>query len=193
MNKIKMIALASFVAIFTVACGDGESGSGSGNDGTTIVTIPSPTMARDILFSELMIDPDSRLDALGEWFEIQNVGADKLSLQGCVFSDAVSSAFSINFDLIIEPGEYLTFAISANPGFAPDIDYNGTGLTLDDFGDTLTLTCNGIAIDSRQYTMSSIGRSSALSNNGNAMWCDDQVNPYAPGDTGTPGLANIDC
>ena len=113
-------------------------------------------------------------------------------MRDCVFSDAATSNFSINVDLFIEAGEYVTFAISANPGFVPDINYNGTGLTLTDPANTLTLTCNGIVIDSRNYTFSSSGNSSSLSNNGNARWCDDLVNNYN-GDTGTPGAANINC
>jgi hypothetical protein len=195
MNEMRMLAFASFVAIFAVACGGGGgggSGSDSDNDDTPIDVIPSPTMAKEVLFSELMINPSTLADVLGEWFEIRNPGIEKLSLQNCVFSDAVLSSFIINFDLIIEAGEYLTFAISPNPGFVPDIDYNGTGLTLDNAADTLILTCNGILIDSRNYSLSSNGSSSSLSNNGNAKWCDDLINNYN-GDTGTPGFANIDC
>jgi hypothetical protein len=195
MNEIRLIALVSFVAIFTTACGGGDgggSGSGSDNDDPSTEVILSPTMAKEILFTEIMANPDSRLDAIGEWFEIQNPGPDKLSLQNCVFMDKIN-AFFINFDLEIEPGEYLTLAISPNPGFTPDISYAGTGLTLNNAPDTLTMTCNGIVIDRRQYTMPSSGRSSGLSNDSSGIWCDDRVNPYASGDTGTPGLANIDC
>jgi hypothetical protein len=195
MNKLRLIAYVSFIAIFTTACGGGDSGSGSdsGNDDvTTPVVIPSPTMPKEILISELMIDPVFIPDFNGEWFEIQNPGTDRLNLRECVFSNAATNNFGINFDLFIEADEYVTFAISANPGFVPDFNYAGTGLTLSNTIDTLTLTCNGIAIDSRQYTMSSSGSSSSLSNNGNAKWCDDFGSIYN-GDSGTPGFANIDC
>jgi hypothetical protein len=192
MNEIKLIAFASIVAILTSACGGG-SGSGSGNDDvTTPDVILSPTMSKQILISELLSNPATLPEALGEWFEIQNAGTDKLSLQNCVFIDAAFSSFSIDFDLIIEAGEYLTFAISENPGFAEDYSYNATGLTLTIPADILTLTCNGIVIDSRNYTLSSPGSSSSLSNNGNSLWCDDLGSTYN-GDTGTPGLANINC
>ncbi len=90
---------------------------------------------------------------------------------------------------VYAPADYV---ISANPGFVPDINYNGTGLTLDNPADILTLTCNGIVIDSRNYTLASSGSSSSLSNNGNAKWCDNLVNIYN-GDSGTPGAANINC
>ena len=197
MNETRLIAYASLIAIFMVGCDSIEDATTSESDidDTPIAIIPGPTVARDILFSELMSNPDFLLDNLGEWFEIRNPGTAKLNLRDCVFSNAATNNFGINFDLFIEADEYVTFAISENPGlgFVPDINYIGTGLTLDNLADTLTLTCNGIVIDSRSYTIPSSGRSSALSNNGNAKWCDDLVNLYNPVDKGTPGAANINC
>jgi hypothetical protein len=195
MNKLRLIAYVSFIAIFTTACSSGDGGTGSdsdNDDSTPIEVIPSPTMAKEILFSEIMVEPTLPVN-LGEWFEIQNPGADKLNLRDCVFEDDGSGNFSINSDLIIEPGGYMTFAISANQVFFPDIIYQGTGLTLNSPADTLYLTCNGIAIDSRNYTFTNKGRSSGLSNDGNGMWCDELVERYNSTDKGTPGAANRNC
>jgi hypothetical protein len=192
MNELRLLVFASIVAILTSACGGGGSGSGSGNDDVTTPVEPSsPTMSKEILISELMVNPSTLANSLGQWFEVHNPGASELNLRDCVFSNTAIIGFNINFDMIIDAGEYLTFAISAIPGFVPDFNYNVSGLTLIIPADILTLTCNGIVIDSRNYTFTSSGRSSALSNNGNAKWCDDRVNPYN-GDTGTPGSANID-
>jgi hypothetical protein len=195
MNELRVLAFVSFIAIFTASCSDGDGGSGSDSDidDPPVEVVPSPTMAKDILISELMIDPIFISDFNGEWFEIQNPGTDKLNLRDCVFSNDVTNNFGINFDLFIEADEYVTFAISANPGFVPDINYAGTGLTLGNTIDTLTMTCNGIEIDSRQYTMSSSGSSSSLSKDDPAKWCDDMGSIYGLGDTGTPGSANIVC
>ena len=193
MNKLRMIAYVSFIAIFTTACSSGDSGSGSDSDNddvTTPVEPSSPTMLKQILISELMVDPSTLAKVLGEWFEVHNPGASDLDLRDCVFSDDASSNFIINSDLIIAAGEYLTFAISDIPGFVPDFNYNGSGLTLTIPADTLTLTCNAITIDSRNYTFRTSGSSSALSNDGNGKWCEDQANNYN-GDWGTPGSANI--
>jgi len=193
MNEIRMLAFTSFVAIFAVACSsDGGSASDSVDDDTPVAIISSPTVAKDILFSEVMVVPALPVN-LGEWFEIQNPGAIELNLRDCVFEDDASGNFSINLDLIIEPGGYMTFAISANHVFLPDFIYSGSGLTLKNPADTLYLTCNGVAIDSRNYTFTRGGQSSALSNNGNAKWCVDQINRYNGTDRGTPGSANEDC
>jgi hypothetical protein len=197
MNETRMLAFASFVAIFAVACGGGDGGSGSdsnNDDVTTPVVIPSPTMAKEILISELMIDPALPVN-LGEWFEIHNPGIHKLNLQDCVFEDDAGGNFSIGLELIIEPGGYKTFATSDSESheFDPDFIYDRIALTLNNPADTLYLTCNGIAIDSRNYTFTNKGQSSALSNNGNGMWCNELVERYNGTDKGTPGAANRDC
>jgi hypothetical protein len=195
MNKIRLIGYVSFIAIFTAACGGGDGGSGSDSDNddvTTPVEPSSPTIAKEILISEIMVVPTLPVN-LGEWFEIQNPGANKLNLRDCVFVDDRGGNFIVNVDLIIEPGGYKIFAISANQMFLPDFIYSGTGLTLNNPADILTLTCNGIAIDSRNYTLATKGLSSGLSNNGNGMWCDELVIKYNGFDTGTPGSANRDC
>ena len=194
MNVLRLIAYVSIVAILTSACGssDGGSGSDSDIDDPPVEVVPSPTMAKDILISEIMVEPTLPVN-LGEWFEIQNSGTDKLNLRDRVFEDDGSGNFSINSDLIIDPGGYMTFAISANQVFFPDIIYQGTGLTLNSPADTLYLTCNGIAIDSRNYTFTNKGRSSGLSNDGSGMWCDELVERYNGTDKGTPGAANRNC
>jgi hypothetical protein len=196
MNELRLIVFASIVAILTSACAGGDGGSGSGNDDVTTPVEPSsPIMAKEILISELMIDPALPVN-LGEWFEIQNPGVNKLNLRDCVFMDARSGNFIINTDLIIEPGEYKTFATSDSPNhvFIPDVIYDRNDLTLLISTDTLTLSCNGIAIDSRNYTFTNRSQSSALSDNGNGIWCNNVADIYNIGtDKGTPGTANRDC
>jgi hypothetical protein len=191
---IRRIMLIAILAIVAVACSSSGSDSGSDDinddDDTNDVT-PTPTRAGDILFSELMADPDVLLDTIGEWIEIQNPTTGSLNLIGCVVSVANTSNFVIGIDVEIPAGEYLTFASSLNPGFVPDFVYSG-GLTLSNVADTITLTCNGVTIDLRNYTMTAGGQSSALSNDGSGKWCIDQVNFYN-GDRGTPGAANGNC
>jgi hypothetical protein len=122
-------------------------------------------------------------------------GTISLHLQDCVFENDAGGNFSIGFELIIEPGEYKTFATSnsASHVFIPDVIYDRAVLTLNISADILTLSCNGIAIDSRNYTFTNRGQSSALSDNGNGMWCPNRVDRYNATDTGTPGTANRDC
>jgi hypothetical protein len=82
MNELRLIVFASIVAILTAACAGGDGGSGSGNDDVTTPVEPtSPTMAKEVLISELMIDPALPVN-LGEWFEIHNAGNHKLTFAG---------------------------------------------------------------------------------------------------------------
>jgi hypothetical protein len=182
------------LAAHVTAC----SSSGSGDTGDTTDTgptpvIPSPTVAGEILLSELMANPVTINDAIGEWIEVRNASATEFNLRDCVFSDAASGNFVVDVDLIIGAGEYRTFSRGATPGFTPDFNFNNSGLTLDNSGDTVMLTCNGVEIDSRSYINSAAGSSSALSDDGNGKWCDDLTNIYFGGNSGTPGAANIVC
>ena len=115
-----------------------------------------------------------------------------MTLRDCVFSDDASN-FLVNVDLIIAAGEYKTFARSAAPGFIPDFVYGAGNILLNNTSDTLTLTCSGVAIDARMYLNPATGGSSALSSDGSDKWCDDLINFYTGGDTGTPGEVNIVC
>ena len=96
MNELRLIAFAFIVAILTSACAGGDSGSGN-DDVTTPVEPSSPTMRDEILISEIMVVP-ALPPNLGEWFEIHNLGANKINLRDCVFMDARSGNFIINTD-----------------------------------------------------------------------------------------------
>ena len=194
---LSRFCVAALMAMMLGACSssgsDSDSGDNDDNDDDTEETANSPTVAGDILISEIMANPDFIADVLGEWIELYNPGTEKLDLQGCVVSDNTGGNFVINRKLRVLAGRYRTFAISATPGFVPDASYNGSGFTLNNTADIVTLTCNGVVIDARNYTSTASGRSSSLSNNGNGLWCNDLVNFYNGTDSGTPGATNINC
>jgi hypothetical protein len=197
MNKTVLVCC---LAMFVAACSSSGSSSNAGDNGDTTnlstnPVVPSPTVAGEILLSELMADPVTINDAIGEWIEVRNASATEFNLRDCVFSDAASGNFVVNVDLIIGAGEYRTFSRGATPGFTPDFSYNNSGLTLDEIGgDTVTLTCNGVMIDSRTYPPNPVaGSSSALSDDGNGKWCVDLTNFYYFSNSGTPGATNIVC
>ena len=197
-RKPARLLLIAALAVLLSACFSSSSDSGDDDDGDgppdNEVAIP-PTRAGDIRFNEVMADPGATAQTLGEWFEVRNPTTTLYTLRDCVFSDAAGSNFSVGTDLEIGAGELRTFAVSPTPGFIPDYNYQGSGLTLNDTGDTLTLTCSGIAIDVRTYAAAAVadGRSSSLSANGNGKWCLDLANIYNLGDRGTPGGRNVDC
>lgn len=189
------LLLAAAIVSLSMGCSSSSSDSSGDDDDDAGTDVPtSPTAFGAIRFNEVMANPDSLSESQGEWFEVRNPTSSKLNLRNCVFSNAATNNFTVNTDLQIIPGGLRTFAVSASPGFTPDYDYSGSGLTLNNNGDTLTLTCNGITIDTRTYAaaVAQSGRSSALSRDGNGKWCFDLGNLYN-GDTGTPGAANVIC
>lgn len=189
------IVFAILVAIALGACHDSDSDSDDDDDDFTppVTVTPGPTIAGEVVFTEIMAWPDGLGDPTGEWFEVRNETGDDLDLQDCVVSDDASN-FLVNGELIFSAGEYRTFSRSAAPGFVADYIYGAGNIILSNTSDTLTLTCSGVTIDARSYPPNPAnGGSSALSDNGNGKWCYDLANFYSGGDTGTPGAANIDC
>lgn len=196
-QALTRLLLAAAIAMLAAGCSssssdsddDGDNGEPPENEvGVT------PTRAGEILINEFMARPDALRDAEGEWFEVINPTDTRFNLRDCVFSIADTSNFIVDIDLEIDAGELRTFAISDMPGFTPDFNYNGA-FPLNNFSDTLTLTCNGVTIDSHTYIAAEVasGRTSSLSSDGSGKWCLDRANIYFLGDKGTPGGTNVVC
>lgn len=162
----------------------------------------APTIAGEVIFSEIMPDPTDVADTTGEWFELYNTSAETFNLIGCAFTDLGTDSHGIFTDLLITPGQYITLAISSTPGFTPTYSYPASNLTLGNATDELTLTCNGTVIDDLPDTSTlgwAVGQSGELSNatldatsnDSAANWCAG-TNVYTTTDRGTPNAAN-DC
>jgi len=155
---------------------------------------PAPSNPGEVVFNEIMANPEALPDAEGEWLELMNQGSETYNLRDCVIGTAGSAAnVLIGTDLLIGVAEYRTFARSAAPGFTPDYDYGASGMTLPNSGQTLTLTCNGVVIDQVVYPAATPGNSLARIPDGTGPWCTSLTGAYGSGDIGSPGAANIDC
>ncbi len=187
-RNVNRIMIAAFAAALG-ACSSSGSDDDAGNAGGGP---PAPSVAGQVVFTEIMANPDGA-DTDREWFELRNDGAETFNLRDCVVSDASTNNLVVDVDLVIDVDQYRTFASSAAPGFVPDFDFAGSGVTLTNSNETLTLTCSGVTIDTRIYVTSTEGQSSALSADGSMLWCDDAVNIYDGIDRGTPGAVNLVC
>jgi len=83
----------------------------------------------DLLISEIMANPAGIADTRGEWFELYNPTIEPINLRGIDLGDDGSNRHRFDTDLLILPGEFLTLARSATPGFEPDYVYNGFTLS----------------------------------------------------------------
>jgi len=173
---------------------------GVDNDCDALTTEDACPVFGDIVICEIMPNPATESDIVGEWFEVVNLSGKTLTLRGVVISDGGGGNFQINTDLIVEPGDYVTFANSDSPGFTPDYDY--TGLSLNNTGDAIIITVGETVIDGVYYTTDwPYGSGVSMSLNNSYFdpdqndvienWC-SSTSSYN-GDLGTPGMVNDAC
>jgi hypothetical protein len=159
------------------------------NDGRNIIVI-----------NEFMANSVAVGDSSGEWVELYNNTASAINLKSWNIGDG-SNNHNIVSELIIPAHDYVSLAVSENPGFEEDYSYlgdislsnNGTTITIkdsfggiaDDFTYDNTLTLNG---KSAQLKPSS---QNTTDNDDNANWATTGTTDQGNGDFGTPGAANI--
>jgi len=187
------------------------SASGQRCFGGQCVNAASSPTAGSLVITEIMANPDSPLsDDAAEWFEILNVTATPLDIQGMVIRDNGTDLVTIptNSPIVISAGHYFLMGrngtATVNGGLTLDYVY-GTTFTLANSGDEVVLEFNSTIIDEVDYDSSAgfpvtAGKSMTLdpgtldatSNNQAANWCRG-TSTYSTGNQGTPGLANDTC
>ena len=146
----------------------------------------------ELWISEVMPDPEALSDAAGEWFELYNPTDALFNLNGTTLGDDGGDLHRIETDLLILPGEFLTLARSAAPGFVPDYVYSGFRLgnsgdeivLRDPLGDVLRLDYGG-RFDAPGRSRELLTLPLLAANYG--LTSIDLV--YGFGDIGTPGAA----
>ena len=178
-----------------------------GFDTTGCTSFAQPA-AGEVIISEIMPDPTVLPDSDGEWFEVHNPSADTTyQLGGCEVSGQMDEeVISIDVDLLIPPGGYLTFAPSsmADIGFTPDYTWD-VSYAVANAGDVITLSCDGTVVDTVDYDAFPPPAGVSLNldpdnydatlNDSSDSWC-DATSVYimdATTDFGTPGAENTQC
>jgi len=198
--------------------GGGASGTGTGGaGGTGGATGTRPTVAGQIVITELQHNSATISDDLGEWFEVYNPSTTvTYDLIGCEVTDADLSGPAISTNLVLAPMTYKVLAVSATPGFTPDYVYTPPNTAPpvkfnNSAGDRAAIYCGGVLIDEFPYTtaVSGVeGHSFSLDpRHLNSMdndvtmtyWCNardtvlgDAYDSSGP-NYGTPGRANPQC
>ena len=159
-----------------------------------------------IVINEIMQNPSAVFDSNGEWFEIHNLSASAVDIDGWTIQDNDFDSHVINNGgpLNIAAGGYLVLGnnsdSAANGGVT--VDYQYSDVFLSNGGDELVLLDTGLAeVDRVEWDggpsfpdpngASMSLEDPALDNNVGTNWC-TAVTPYGDGDRGTPGAAN-DC
>jgi hypothetical protein len=175
-----------------------------GFDESACTAIPRPG-AGEVVITEIMQNPAAIDDSTGEWFEVFNPGIESFQLRGCVVEGGgMAESFSIDTDLVIDGGTYLTFATDIAPGFTPDYAWPGA-FSLNNATDTVRIVCDATIVDEVTYNDGATfpdptgatmqlepTLTDALANDDGTNWCEGAV-IYGSGDFGTPGAANTSC
>lgn len=191
-----------------VACLDTEL-CASGLCEPVPTNLPAPG---DVIFTEIMANPNKVSDTVGEWFELYNTTSNPLSLFSMVFQDSdtgsAADAYVItDIDATIPPNGYIVFARERDPalngGIAGALYFSGRHLKNSAGTTPYSLAIanrDGTIIDSTYFGDAATGKSTqldpdlytAIDNDVAASWCTaSQV--YGDGDLGTPGAANVQC
>ena len=164
----------------------------------------------DLVITELMLDPATVDDSVGEWFELYNASDVSIDLLGWILSDVnAGDSDVVSTSVVVVPGGYAVLANNWDPstnGNVP-VDYWYSGFSLDDTVDEIVLSFEGVEVDRVEYDFSAgwpaliEGQAMMLdtaytdhaSNDDPASWCGSTTPLGANLDFGTPGMDNDDC
>lgn len=195
------------MAAQTLSCKADCTFDTSACQGMGSAVLPAPG---DLIITEIMQNPTSAADAVGEWFEVYNTSTKIINLDGLEIKDNDGESHTVNAmgaSLTVQPGAYFVFGVNAdmmvNGGVSVGYEYGG--FVLANGADEVVLVSNGVEIDRVEYTgvvpwIDPDGASmqlnpmllSTTSNDLPANWCEATMT-YGTGDKGTPGAANTTC
>ncbi len=186
--------------VATTPYGDGDGGTPGAHNSCGPGTPIAP-----LVINEIMQNPKTVPDSVGEWFEVYNPTADAVDVNGWIIRDDDHNQHVIDNGgpLMIEPYGYLVMgrnaSIWANGGVVVDYAYD-TGMVLYNADDELILVdSNYVEVDRVEWDdgvsfPDPLGASMSLTdpsvdNSLGANWC-ISGGAYGYGERGTPGAPN---
>lgn len=204
--------LSGGVHQITLAATDGDGEVGTDTITVTITTDPVDAEAGDLVFSELMINPEVVDDELGEWIELYNTSGNTINISGYSLRDDDIDAWELEGEILVEPGDYVVLCASddaaENGGVPCDgwfyREWSGSGFALANAPDEVVLSRpDGTEIDWLHYEDDWIVPAVALgvdplyqesnANDDRSHWCLQTTVISTGGEPGTPGQANDNC
>lgn len=182
-----------------------------GDDGGEEIDVPQEAQPGDVVFSEMMVNPEVVDDEIGEWIELFNTSDYPVDLAGYSFHDDDIDMWILG-TIIVPANEYVVLCAELDParngGVPCDAwfyrDWEGDGLALANREDELVLTrADGAEIDWLHYDENWFTTAIATgvdpdfleggANNDGGNWC-NQTTIIAPMvEPGTPGYENDHC
>lgn len=204
------------VITLTATDSDLEQGSDSiiitiGDEGGGTVDPPVDAEPGDVVFSEMMVNPEVVDDEVGEWIELYNTSGYTVNLAGYSFHDDDYDLWILG-TIIVPPHEYVVLCAELNPALNGGVpcdawfyrDWDGDGLALANGPDELVLTrADGVEIDWLHYDDAWFTKAVATgvdpdyleggANNDGRYWCDQHTITSPMVEPGTPGYENDEC
>lgn len=189
---------------------DGEIGA----DSITVVVEQEDVIAEpgDLVFSEMMVNPEAVEDDVGEWVELYNTSGSSIDLGSYTFRDDDVDAWILEGPLLVGPHDYVVLCanvdIATNGGVPCDgwfyRDSTGAGLALANGVDELVLARpDGVEIDWLHYDETwytpgvglglDPGYLTGADNDDVSRWCDQVTLLEGVAEIGTPGAVNDPC
>ncbi|MDP6943375.1 MAG: lamin tail domain-containing protein, partial [Myxococcota bacterium] len=180
---------------------------GTCEDGACQGLAPPPAPG-EIIFTEIMTNPNGIADTSGEWFELLSLASHTVNLQGCTLqSGGEAHTVDNGGGLLVQPGQTGLYArngdSTANGGLEPDYVYSL--ISLSNLNDDLSLHCDDALIDTVAWSAGlgfplvpgqamqlALDAYSAEANDSGDAWC-AVTTPYTDDNTGSPGEANPPC
>lgn len=107
------------------------------------------TSHAQILINEIMQNPDSVLDASGEWFEVYNAGVNAVDINGWTIRDLDTDSHVIanGGPLLVPAGGFLVLGTNADSGANGGVivNYQYDGITIANGADELILVDTALA------------------------------------------------
>lgn len=172
---------------------------------------PQPAEEGDLVFTEMMVNPQAVEDEVGEWIEMYNTSDYRIDIAGYSFHDDDFDQW-LMASLIVEPNDYVVLCADTDPRVNGGVpcdgwfyrEWSGSGIALANGEDELVLTRpDGVEIDWLHYdgTWFVPGYATGVdpdflelgANNDGANWCSQTTRPSGMLEAGTPGLENDHC
>lgn len=167
---IDTLTIGVHTITLTATDGDGEIGQDSIT--VTVEEEPDPVEPEpgDLIFSEVMVNPNQAADEDGEWVELYNTSGSTLDIQGYSFHDDGADYWIFDTSITVEPHGFIVLCANPNPsvnggvpcdgwfyrnpmGEMPPADRgHGSGVAIANNDDELELTSpDGVDIDVFDY------------------------------------------
>ena len=188
---------------------DGEVGEDSIQ--INIGEVVEPAQPGDLVFSEMMINPEIVQDEVGEWVELYNTASYAIDVAGYTFRDDDYDEYELEGPLLVAGNDFIVLCADTSPSRNGGVPCDGAfkrasadALALGNNSDEVILARpDGVIIDAVYYDREWFTKGVAIgldpdevdadTNDSPDSWCDQTTVMTSGGEPGTPGRRNDNC